>query len=115
MKIIFQVAAGILLAAIVIGAARLVFVYAAVKVATDQIKQMTTSIPAIVRASIPAPQAKTPPTVVGYRQIWVEGRELKECMGNANELNEAVMKCRDGYYRQVPVWSDGVIGDRAGR
>lgn len=115
MKTVFQVAAGILLAAVVIGVMRLVFVYAAVKVTTDQIKQMTASIPTIVKASIPVPQAKIPPTVVGYKQIWVSGRELKECMGNSNELNEAVLKCRNGYYRQVPVWSDGVIGDRIGQ
>jgi len=101
MKTALQVAAGILLAAFVIGAMRLLIFQAELEFVTDQFRQMT--------ASMPVPQPKAPPSVTGYKRGWIPGRELKNCMGNSNELNEAVLKCGSSYYQQVPVWSDGVV------
>lgn len=39
------------------------------------------------------------------RKEYVPGRPLKDCLTEQghNELNENVMRCRDGYYREVPI------------
>lgn len=42
--------------------------------------------------------------ILGYREEWVPGRPIEECVGADKELNEDVLRCRHGYSRKVPVY-----------
>jgi hypothetical protein len=44
--------------------------------------------------------------IVGYQQEWVAGRSLEECLGPDRRSNSTVLRCRRGYQRKVPVFSD---------
>ena len=43
--------------------------------------------------------------IVGYQEEWVPGRPIEDCVGPDNELNENVLRCRNGYKRRVPIYS----------
>ncbi len=43
--------------------------------------------------------------VIGYREEWVPGRPIEQCVGADKELNENVLRCRNGYMHKVPVFN----------
>lgn len=47
----------------------------------------------------------SPRRIIGYREEWVAGRPLEECLGSDRELNENVMRCRHGYTRKFPIFN----------
>ncbi|WP_435101064.1 hypothetical protein [Arhodomonas sp. AD133] len=44
--------------------------------------------------------------IIGYREEWVPGKPMEECIGPDKELNENVLRCRHGYKRRVPIYAD---------
>lgn len=44
--------------------------------------------------------------IIGYREEWVPGKPIEECIGPDKELNENVLRCRHGYKRRVPIYAD---------
>ena len=42
--------------------------------------------------------------LLGYRDVHVPGRPLKDCVGTDRELNEEVLRCRNGYTERVPIF-----------
>jgi hypothetical protein len=56
----------------------------------------------LVKAASTTPSRR----IVGYRHEWVAGRSLEECLGPDRRLDSAVLRCRQGYQRRVPVLSD---------
>lgn len=52
----------------------------------------------------PAPSIKVRRTKKHYEVIWVPGKPLEECLGPSKELNENVLRCRNGYNKKVPVY-----------
>ena len=42
--------------------------------------------------------------IIEYKEVWVYGKSLEQCMGKKKELNEFVLKCRNGYKKTVPVY-----------
>ena len=44
--------------------------------------------------------------IVGYRQEWVAGRSLEECLGPDRRFDSTVLRCRQGHQRRVPVFND---------
>jgi hypothetical protein len=51
-----------------------------------------------------SPISRPAPRVVGYREEYVPGRPLEVCVGPDRELNEAVLRCRNGYTRKIPIY-----------
>lgn len=43
--------------------------------------------------------------IVGWKEVHVPGKPFKECLGPDKNLNEEVLRCRNGYTRRVPVYS----------
>lgn len=43
--------------------------------------------------------------VVGWKEVHIPGKPFKECLGPDKNLNEEVLRCRNGYTRRVPVYS----------
>lgn len=52
----------------------------------------------------PATSMKVRRTKKRYETIWVPGKPLEECLGPSKELNENVLRCRNGYNKKVPVY-----------
>lgn len=46
--------------------------------------------------SLPKPAPKT-------MDVWVPGKPLDQCLGPDKELNEDVLRCRNGYYKTIVV------------
>ena len=40
------------------------------------------------------------PTSPRVIKKWVPGKPIRDCMGNSNELNENVIRCRNGYFTE---------------
>lgn len=92
------------------------FIMATFSAIAAAFQQTLSTAPAPTHHSRPrftAPQAKirhvvrrsVPRVVVGYRDKWVPGRPLEECFGPDKELNENVLRCRNGYSRKVPIYN----------
>lgn len=47
-----------------------------------------------------------PGKIIGYREEWVPGRPIEQCVGADRELNTNVLRCRNGYKHQVPIFSN---------
>lgn len=47
-----------------------------------------------------------PKRIIGYREEWVPGRPIEQCVGADKELNENVLRCRNGYKHKVPIYSE---------
>lgn len=43
--------------------------------------------------------------IIGWQTVRTPGRPLKECMEGHNELNEEVLRCRNGYEERVPIFN----------
>ncbi len=42
--------------------------------------------------------------IIGYKEIWVPGKAIEQCVGIDRELNEHVLRCRNGYKKKVPIY-----------
>lgn len=41
-------------------------------------------------------------TKQGHKQIvWVDGKSLRECMGNEKTINNNTIQCQKGYFKEV--------------
>lgn len=34
-------------------------------------------------------------------KVWVEGKSLRECMGSSNTINNNVVMCQSGYFKEI--------------
>jgi hypothetical protein len=71
------------------------------QLAQSRIDETKTESHLVKAASSPSSQR-----IVGYRHEWVAGRSLEECLGPDRRFDSAVLRCRQGYQRRVPVLSD---------
>jgi hypothetical protein len=59
-----------------------------------------------IRAPVlPKPAKPREIRVIGYREEWVPGRPMEQCVGADRELNMNVLRCREGYKLRVPVFN----------
>ena len=115
MKLVLKIALGILLAVVILWAAQIGFVVALVAGVRQALggaepptsRHSVLSAPNISKSAPPFFAEKTverKPQLVGYRDEWVPGKPLEQCVGEDKELNENVMRCRSGYNRRVPIY-----------
>jgi hypothetical protein len=113
MKLILKIAAGVVLAGLIFWffqAAFVVAVFSSIQQAFSTVVSDSTQKPAFQPSVSPEPirtvmQQAIPRVIVGYRKEWVPGRPLAQCLGPDKELNENVLRCRNGYFRQEPIYS----------
>jgi len=131
MKLVLKIAAGVVLAFVILWAANVGVVVALISAFSSAISEsfsektmnmpqphsyLRDQTPANPPAPFPSIQVLTTPTspdtrprprkrVIGYDEQWVPGRPLKECLGPDNEINNNVIRCRNGYMKKVPIYS----------
>lgn len=116
MNLVLKVAAGIILAVLILWIAEVGFVVVALSAFSQAMsnvlhppgqqafsKRTPVSTPKIPQINVPRPTPRR--RIVGYREQRVPGRPLAECLGRDKELNEDVLRCRNGYTEKVPIWS----------
>lgn len=116
MKLVLKIAVGIILAVFVLWIAEVGFVlvaFSAFSQAMNNVlhppgqqtfsKRTSFSTAKIPQIAVPRPTPRR--QIVGYREQRVPGRPLEECLGRDKELNEDVLRCRNGYTEKVPIWN----------
>ena len=108
MGLIIKIATGIILAAIILLTLQFGFGVLVLKAISDVFSSSesrtpttTVSAPAL---TYPAPEYRIAKSrKPRYTTVWIPGRPLSECMGRNKELNENVLRCRNGYEKRVRV------------
>lgn len=129
MKLVLQIAAGVLLGMLLFWAIQTTVVDAYLEhffettpplVTTPPITLPKLQFPSVVNPSekgtipyvldrsynaVPPDRIKTiQPPGKTYREVKVPGKPLDECMGPESEVNEQVLRCTQGYTTRVPIY-----------
>ncbi len=111
MKLIFQIAGGIIIASVTLGLissiASLLFIDSLFSFMDKSVEQSTRqfiSAQKQILNSIPRPKPQR--YIASYNKRWIPGRSLKECMAiHGHTLNQNIMECRKGRYVKIPVYN----------